>query len=665
MGIIPSTQARKPMEVLTPLGLDALLLTGFSGHEGLSQLFEFSLEVVADNSRAVPFDQLLGQAIVVRLELPGYQQRYFHGLCNQVSQGESDQHFTAYTLNMVPRLWLLTKKAQCRIFQQLAVPDILKGVLNGLDVAFELQGIFQPRDYCVQYRETDFNFLSRLMEEEGIYYFFKHTDKGHQLVLANSPGSHPDLQPGAMTYENVQGGTRTAERIYDWQKTQALCSGKYTLWDHHFELPHKRLQADKRIADSVKVGGTTHKLLVADNDKLEVFDYPGEYAQRFDGIDPGGAERPAELPKIYDGNQRTVAIRMEQETVTGLTIQGASNCRHFVSGHKMTVTTLLADTLARGLQLEGPYVLTDVVHRATQGAYRAGGGAAWSYSNTFRCIPFAQPFRPQRVTPKPVVQGTQTAVVVCSPEEEIEPDKYGRVKVKFHWDRRRVNDLSSSCWIRVGTPWAGKQWGMIHIPRVGQEVIVDFLEGDPDQPIIVGSVYNAENMPPWKLPEQRMVSGVKSNSYKGGGGYNEISFDDTKGKEKLTMHGQYDMNTKVLHDQTLAVGNNRSASVSGSDSESVGGSQSVSVGGKQTVTVKKDADLIVSEGARHVQVPTNIYQLDAKDIMETGKDSIYLTVGNAMLLMEPESLLLAVQGNSILIDAAGVTIKGLPFVKIN
>src|SRR5262249_23921055 len=244
-----------------PLGDDVLLLRGLAGREGLSQLFEFTLEVLADNHRQVPFEKLLGQPLAVRLELPGKKQRYLSGICNRVSQGARDQHFTAYTLTMVPTFWLWTKKQQCRIFQQLTVPEILRGVLSGLDVGFELQGPFYPRDYCVQYQETDFNFVSRLMEEEGIYYFFRHTsagpklnDKAHMLILAYTPGSHPDCAPAQAIYDSRPAGARIGERIYEWHKTQALCSGKYTLWDHCFELPGKHLEAEKRIVDKVLVG---------------------------------------------------------------------------------------------------------------------------------------------------------------------------------------------------------------------------------------------------------------------------------------------------------------------------------------------------------------------------------------------------------------------------
>src|SRR5581483_4393409 len=290
------TQATRPIAVFTPLGDDVLLLVGFRGQEGISQLFHFQLDLIAENSTTIPFDKLLGQPITIRVNLPDGKERSISGICIRVSQGDQDFTFTSYRMEIVPQLWLLTRIAQSRIFQQISVPDILKKALQGLNVSYELQGTFQPRDFCVQYRETDFNFVSRLMEEEGIFYFFKHTDGGHQMVVANTPQSHSDLPNGAqIIFEELQGGLRDEDRIYDWEKTQELRSGKYTLWDHSFELPHKHLEAEKSTLDSVPVGKVNHKLQVGGNNQFEIYDFPGEYAQRFDGINPGGGERAGDL----------------------------------------------------------------------------------------------------------------------------------------------------------------------------------------------------------------------------------------------------------------------------------------------------------------------------------------------------------------------------------
>jgi type VI secretion system secreted protein VgrG len=582
------SQSNKQMELTTPLGKDALLLMAFTGQEGISRLFSFQLEAIAENRTEVSFDKLLGQKLMIRLNCSGDEKRYFSGICNRVGQGERDVQFTRYRLEIVPEFWKLTKKAQSRIFQQVSVPDILKKVLEGLEVKYEIQGSFHPRDFCVQYRETDFNFASRLMEEEGIYYFFKHTSSGHQMVVANSPDGHPHLPIASkIIYEDIEGGKRDEDRIYDWEKAQTLSSGKYTLWDHCFELPHKHLEAQANIVDTVQAGRVGHKLKVAGNDRLEIYDYPGEYAQRFDGVDRGGGERSSDLQKIFEDNRRTADIRIQEEAFPALVIQGASNCRQFVSGHKFT--------LERHFNADGQYVLTGVTHSARQAGDFRSNGEEFHYANGFTCIPLALPYRPQRLTRKPVVQGSQTAVVVGPKGEEIFTDKYGRVKVQFHWDREGKNDEKSSCWIRVGTVWAGKQWGVVHIPRIEQEVIVDFLEGDPDQPIIVGSVYNAREMPPYKLPDNKTQSGIKSRSTLGGGAanFNEFRFEDKKGEEEVYLHAEKDWNTKVendktqeiQHDDTLTVGNNRTTTVTVDHSETVGSNQTISIGVNQNTTV--------------------------------------------------------------------------------
>ncbi|MDP2605717.1 MAG: type VI secretion system tip protein TssI/VgrG [Deltaproteobacteria bacterium] len=567
------TQQNRPMEVTTPLGTDKLLLVGFTGQEAVSRLFSFQLDLLAENETDVAFDKLLGQKITVRLDLLERDKRYFSGICNRVSQGERDDVFTSYRMEIVPELWKTTKKAQSRIFQQMSVPDILKKVLEGLDVTYEIQGTFHPRDFCVQYRETDFNFASRLMEEEGIYYFFKHTSNSHQMVVANTTQSHQDLPAKSkILYEDVKGGTRDDDRIYDWEKAQEWRSGKYTLWDHCFELPHKHLEAEANIQDSVQAGRVSHKFKVGGNDKFEIYDYPGEYAQRFDGVDRGGGDRAGDLQKIFQDNRRTTDIRIQEEAVPGLVIQGASNCRQFVSGYKFT--------LERHFNADGQYLLTTVAHSARQsGDYRSDGGD-FHYSNSFTCIPVAVPYRPQRLTPKPVVQGTQTAIVVGPKGEEIFTDKYGRVKAQFHWDRDGKNDEKSSCWIRVGTVWSGKQWGTINIPRIDQEVIVDFLEGDPDQPIIIGSVYNAREMPPYKLPDEKTKSTVKTRSSLKGtaDNYNEIRFEDKKGQEQIFINAEKDMDTRVENDDRQIVMNDRHVIVENNHNEKIGNNMSIQIG---------------------------------------------------------------------------------------
>jgi type VI secretion system secreted protein VgrG len=651
------------MSITTPLGKDVLLLDAFSGTEAISQLFQFDLGMYADSDTKVAFEQLLGQKVTVTIS--GDTPRYFNGIVSRLSQGQrvkglgQKASLIRYEAEMVPQLWLLTKNVQSRIFQQKSVPDILKQVLKGLDVSFEIQGTFAPRDYCVQYRESDFDFASRLMEEEGIYYFFKHSSSGHQLVLANTPQSHPAVAwPSPIIYEEIGGGVRPDERISGWVKSQEIRTAKQTLRDHCFELPSDNLEAAEPIVESVQAGTVTHKFKTGANASLENYDFPGRYAQRFDGVDPGGSDQAGNLQKIFQDNKRTTGIRIQEEATDGLVIEGESDCRLLTAGHKFT--------LSKHFDADGPYIVTDVEHTvAIEGAYTSATKKGETYSNTFHCIPAALPFRPARRTPKARVDGTQTAVVVGPAGEEIFTDKYGRVKVQFFWDRQGQKNANSSCWVRVGTLWAGKQWGMIHIPRIGQEVIVAFEEGDPDQPIIVGSVYNADQMPPYALPANKTQSGIKSRSSLKGGtdDFNELRLEDKKGSEEIYFHAQKDFNRVVENNDTVKVGSNKADD----------GSQTIEIWNHRTETVKTGNEKVtVEKGNRDVIVKTG----DDTHKVEKGNRDVQIAMGNDSLTIKTgnqttklnlgassteamQSIELKVGQSSIKVDQTGVTIQGM------
>jgi type VI secretion system secreted protein VgrG len=568
------------------LGDDDLLITGLTGSEALSELFHFSLDLVAPLEKPVNFEDVLGKGAVVAVDVPGGEPRQFRGIVSRFAQGRRDDNFISYRLELVPPVWLLTRRVQSRIFQYLSVPEILKKVLDGFKVTYQIQGTFEPRDYCVQYRESDFAFASRLMEEEGIYYYFRHPDDGCEMVVANTPQGHaPVPDPATLVYDEDAGGNRDEPRVTTWEKVQEVRPGKVTLWDHCFELPHKHLEADQKIQEAVEVGSVTHKLSLPVADALEVYDYPGAYAQRFDGVSRGGADQSAELEKIFQDNRRTARLRIQAEAAQAVSVQGRSACPQMVAGHTFT--------LENHFDGDGDYVLTRVDHRASiaSDAYRSGAPPEVDYQNAFACIPVALPFVPARVTPRPTVKGTQTAVVVGPPGEEIFTDKYSRIKVQFHWDREGKFDADSSCWVRVATIWAGKGWGVVHIPRIGQEVIVDFLEGDPDQPIVIGSVYNADQMPPGELPKHGMVSGLMSRTTPKGGpsNFNGFRADDSKGKEALNVQAEYDMTTLVKHDDTQTVKNNRT----------------ITVDGTHTETIKKDTAITITEGKLTHNVAAN------------------------------------------------------------
>ncbi len=559
------TQKNRRISITTPLGEDKLLLRSISGSDAISQPFQYHLELLSEDD-AIDFKSIVGQRVTVKLLLADASPRYFNGFISRFSQGARDGVLTSYHAEMVPWLWFLTRTADCRIFQKKSIPDIIQQIFKDLgftDFKLNLYSNFEPRDYCVQYRETDFHFVSRLMEQVGVYYFFEHNDANHTMILGNDPSVHKEC-PGQPTarYELTAGGWQDDDVVTEWRLEEAIRPGSWAQTDYNFETP-----------------STSLLVALPGPNKYEIYDYPGDYATRSDG-------------------DVLTKVRLEEDTTPGMIGQGGSDCRAFAPGYKFT----LADHYRS--DLNQPWLITEVHHRASQGGDYGGGAMVsqdkeFSYQNTFTCIPASVPFRPGRVTPRPVVRGCQTAMVVGPPGEEIHTDKYGRVKVQFHWDREGKRNENSSCWIRVSHPWAGKGWGAVSIPRIGQEVVVDFLEGDPDQPIIVGRVYNAESMPPYSLPAGAMVSGFKSNSTKGGGGYNEIAADDTKGKEKVTIHGQYDMNTTVQHDKTTVVkSGNRTITVES---------------GTNTETIKGTASLTVQAGARMVDVTGGDYSATSSD----------------------------------------------------
>jgi type VI secretion system secreted protein VgrG len=590
-------QKHRPLQVNTPIGEETLLVTAFRGIEQLSRLFSFELDLIAENSAVIDFSKLVGNDITLRVATlakgDAIEWRYISGICARFSQGDRNEEFTAYYAEVVPKVWLLTRRAQSRIFQQKSVPDILKEVLQEFACDFQLRGQYDPREYCVQYRETDFDFASRLMEEEGIYFLFQHSASGHKMVIADGSQAYGDV-PGVTNpkYKVVEGGTPQGDHIFEWRKTQALCASKYVLWDHSFQQPTQNLEAQASILESVRAGSISHQLNGQANASLEIYDFPGGYAVRYDGVSPSGSDQSQRLRKIIEDNKRTVKLRMETEAVQALTVQGTSGCRNFVAGHKFS--------LERHFDAEGDYLLVSVTHEASlANPYRTGSnsGSDLVYSNEFTCIPYQLPYRPALRTPRPFVHGVQNALVTGPPGEEIFTDKYGRVKVQFYWDRLGKKDANSSCWLRVSTNWAGRRWGAMQVPRIGQEVIVAFVEGNPDEPVVVGSVYNPETMPPY-APGKGVISGLKSNTHKGKG-YNEISMDDTAGNENITIHGQYDINTTVEHDQTTKINSgNRTLTIQT---------------GTNTELIKGNSCHTVQAGYRKVEVTGGDYSATSTD----------------------------------------------------
>jgi type VI secretion system secreted protein VgrG len=671
-------QTDRPLILTTPLGKDALLLSGFQGREAISELFRFELQTAWQvHTNLLPFDQLLGKKVTIEMTYSA-NKRYINGIVSRITQGFRDEKFTHYVLEVVPELWLLGRKQNCRTFQQITVPDILKKVLTGLDVSYQIQQTFQPREYCVQYNETDLAFISRLMEDEGIFYFFKHSASGHQLVLADSPLAHPAVPylPTALWDEGTHGGFEE-NRVFNWTKQQEIRSGKFTTWGHNFQLPQKHLDAAKPIVDSVGAGGVNHKLKVAGNDRLEIYEYPGGYASRFDAVTKTGGDQSANLQHLFDENQRIANIRMQEEAVASMLIRSAGRHGAFTAGHTFELTGHFSDN--------GKFALTSVEHLARQSLTvddtRNSTAAPFEYSNSFTCIPIALPFRPPRITPVPSIRGVQTAVVVGPAGEEIFTDKYGRVKIQFHWDREGQSDANSSCWVRVAIEGAGTQFGGVHLPRIGQEVVVDFVDGDVDQPIIVGNVYNADTMPPWTLPDGKNICGTKTRSTPGGSSdnYNEMSFDDTTGSELANLQAEKDFTALIKHDENRKVGNTQTIEVvKGPQMTIVGGSKFgaadsaalTGTDGDQLVFVANDRKVrILNDDFKYVDNDDGYYIARGSQVTEicNGSQANHIHLGNhvtetpmgSIHFTAMQEILLTVGQNSIKIDQSGVTINGM------
>lgn len=631
---------------ISSLDENVLLPVGFVGHEGISTLFSLNLDLVSQKPQQVDIGQMLGQNVTITLRLRDGKQRFFNGFINRFSLTGRDsggvERFTHYEAQIVPRFWFLTRIRDCRIFQDKTVPEIIKKVLQerGVkDFRDALTRNYTKWDYCSQYRETDFHFLSRIMEEEGIFYFFEHARGKHTLVLADSQQAHkPCPNQSKATFDPVGGTGDREDTINAWHVEQELRSGKYTLRDYHFEMPGKTLEVNEKAAEVF--GG---------NDQLEIYDFPGGYAKKFN--------KPGErLSQVETEGETIVKLRMEEEEEAQLINRGSSNCRSFAAGTRFNLVSPPVGISS------GPYVLTSVYHTATQdsGFVSGAGGSDDTYSNSFSCILRKFPFRPQQLTPKPIIQGPQTAEVVGPAGEEIFVDRFGRVKVQFHWDREGKNDADSSCWVRVGQFWAGKRWGAFFWPRIGQEVIVDFLEGDPDQPIVVGSVYNARQMPPYlgdgpdsKHKNDPKVSGVKSCSTQGGDGFNEIRFDDNKGKEQVFIHAEHQMDVRVKASQRVSVG--------GSDNLSVGGAYLQKIGKNKDTHVVADMKTYV-EGI-YAAYAESYCLLKGQDICLKGENEATL-IGDQTGVFGKSEVCLVAGDSFIKITPAGIWIKA-PMIYLN
>lgn len=612
-------QDNRPIRLDTPAGRDVLLLESFSGTEYVSQPFEIEIQALTISTSFKP-ESLLGQPGCITIELPEGGKRYIHGrFRSMVLMEQSSDGLIRYRGILVPWLWFLSLTTDCRIFQQKSVPEIIEQVFKDhgfTDFRPQLRGSYPKREYCVQYRESCLNFVSRLMEQEGIFYFFEHTDSKHTLVFADSasavqPCPSQDKVRCASAIATLWSGEREQDVITATACRRQVHTTKVARRDYNFEIPTNNLKAE--LGDKLPKGG-------------EAYDYPGLY------------------PNLSEGD-RYVKIRLEEEEAKEFEIHCASSCRSLIPGYRFKMEEHFNDAL------NDVYMILSVTHRAGTQDFRSGQGATYEYHNTFVAIPYSKPYRPPRRALKPVIHGEQTAVVVGKSGEEIWVDKYGRVKVQFHWDREGKKDENSSCWVRVSQGWAGMNWGAMMIPRIGQEVVVSFLEGDPDRPLITGRVYNADLMPPYKLPAEQTKSTLKSRSSKGGAAsnFNEIRFEDKKGSEQIFIHAEKDLDVYVKNDRREYVGRHLHYIVKGDKKEQVEGAVHTAVNGETRTKVTGGVGFETSQGAE--------FKTGTKFNVDAGSE-IHLKSGATLTIETGTNLTLKVGGNFINIHPGGVSIQG-------
>ncbi|MEZ6059669.1 MAG: type VI secretion system tip protein TssI/VgrG [Planctomycetaceae bacterium] len=641
-------QDDRPIGVETPLGKDKLVLNSFSGEERMSGLFRFDLQLLSDDGGIKPVD-IVGKDVDCYVRYPDGTPRYFNGIVNRFAYAGQSDRSHLYRAQVVPWAWLLTKGADCRIWQQMSAKDIIDALLSELgfsDFAWDVKRTPVTRVYCVQYRETHYDFITRLLSEEGIYFYFLHQQGKHVMKMSDHVDGVFDCRDAEVQLLSNLSQPEITDNLTGWEHEYEFTTGKWALADYNFETPSTSLLVNKKTL-----------VPLPDSSRFEVYDSPGEYGVKGDG----------------DTLSR---LRMEAEEAGYDTISGGSECRSFSPGGRFTVTKH-----HNAGEEGGQYVLTAVQHSAhVGGSYVSGGSHSDEiYQNQFRSIPAPTIFRPPH-RPRPGVHGVQSAVVVGPAGEEIYTDEFGRIKVQFHWDRLGKNDENSSCWIRVSQVHAGQGWGMMDLPRIGEEVIVCFEEGNADRPLVIGRVYNGENSPPFALPAEKTRRGNTTKSHKAGG-YNEMSMDDTAGAEQIRINAQHNMDTKVGNNQTLDVAVDRTVTIGSNEATTIGADQTLDVGNNRTASVGTDENIEIGAnqtyrigsdqngeigGTRGTTISgDDNLNATSQNVALSGDQntdvsgSITIKAGTTITIEAGVSIELIVGGSTVRIDQAGVSIKGV------
>ncbi|QDU61473.1 Phage-related baseplate assembly protein [Planctomycetes bacterium Pan216] len=525
-----SVETAQWIALTTPLGTDTFHVTRFEGREEISRLFVFKLDLLVDNATTIDVRDVVGRPASLRLRDIGAGERFFHGIIRSLRRRRRDATFTHYQAELVPACWPLARTRRSRIFQRKTVRQVLEVVLRGYDVAFELRADYEPREYRVQYQESDIDFVNRVLEEEGLYFYFRHTESAHQLVIADTStqsATLPGLNP--LPFRATQGESSIDPSVSEWEIVQDVATGRVSIADTAYGLTQRDVLASRVPERQIRVG-TEDRPVLTWNDDIEATQYPGHFAQWYEQEGNGGVS----LDGIFAESTRLVDHLLEADLMGSFWVDGRSNAVLLSPGFRFALTG--------DAPHDGEYFLRSVAHVATQPPPRAGGEEPSSYANSFRCIPVSLPFRQRRRTPRPTIAGVQTAIVVGPQGEEISTDTLGRVRVRFPWVREESGGAEESVSIRVAQLWAGQGWGANVIPRVGQEVVVAFEEGDPERPLIVGSVYNATQRPPFTLPEERTRMGIRSDSRGGdASNFSELRIEDASGREHVKLHSERDL----------------------------------------------------------------------------------------------------------------------------
>ncbi|SFV04705.1 type VI secretion system Vgr family protein [Pseudoduganella namucuonensis] len=659
---MPVTQANREVAVTSKLGADVLLFDRMSGHEQLGRLSEYRVQLLS-TKHDVKIADVLGKPMGVHVNLASGEVRHFNGIVTRFACTGWREGFASYEATVHPWLWLLTRASNCRIFQEKSVVDIVKAVcadssyggMIDLDVS-ALSGTYAALGYCVQYRETDYNFVCRLLEGAGIYFYFKHDETKHTMVLADSYSAHAACPGYAKVVFSGEDGRRIVdqEAMHGWAAGGEIQASSYVLNDFDFE----------KVAASTSGGLVVNSAIAAafDQQSYEMYDYPGLYVEAAAGKDLARA--------------RMESLHGQCEEITADT-----NARGLFPGGLFALTGHPRDDQNR------EFLVTAAQYEIAGNDYLSGSaGEPFDFRCNFRAIGKEHSYRAPRIMVKPVVQGPQTAMVVGKSGEEIWTDKYGRIKVQFHWEREGKENETSSCWVRVQQTWAGKGWGSVFIPRIGMEVVVSFLEGDPDRPLVTGCVYNGDSMPPYALPGEQTKSTIKTNTSKGGGGYNEIRFEDKKDSEEIYVQAEKDYNRVVKNndtlkvgfekkdkgDQTIAIKNDRSLDVGHDHKEHVVNDHTVTIDHDQIVTITNDQ----TENVKHDQslkVDNNqTLEIGVDRKLDVGGDQTTAIKGDhkvtvtgdqkvksskTIVIEASTSIELKVGGSSIKIEAAKITVK--------